>query len=181
MADKKEKDLTKVSDAAYIRALDSNGNPVLISKADLAQVAAELMPVATITNNGLMGKAEVMQLYDNGNKNHDVFMRVLTIPEYKRACVLLAWGINTGTVYNTALLYFNNRGKNYLLTSKLRLAGSDKIYYRHDEDNTAYVYVKLPMNEWTSTEQRMLLNSPDVNPAFAVADVSEGELTSIDV
>lgn len=43
MADKKEKDLTKVSDAAYIRALDSNGNPVLISKADLAQVAAELI------------------------------------------------------------------------------------------------------------------------------------------
>lgn len=53
MADKKEKDLTKVSDAAYIRALDSNGNPVLISKADLAQVAAELMPA-----NSLYGKLD---------------------------------------------------------------------------------------------------------------------------
>ena len=56
MSDVKEKDLPKKNDAAYIRALDSNGNPVLISKADLAQVAAELMPVATITKNGLMSK-----------------------------------------------------------------------------------------------------------------------------
>ena len=54
MADKKEKDLTKVSDAAYIRALDSNGNPVLISKADLAQVAAELIGTATASRNGLI-------------------------------------------------------------------------------------------------------------------------------
>ena len=54
MADKKEKDLTKVSDAAYIRALDSNGNPVLISKADLAQVAAELIGTATASKDGLI-------------------------------------------------------------------------------------------------------------------------------
>ena len=56
MADKKEKDLTKVSDAAYIRALDSNGNPVLISKADLAQVAAELIGTATARKDGLCSR-----------------------------------------------------------------------------------------------------------------------------
>ena len=60
MADKKEKDLTKVSDAAYIRALDSNGNPVLISKADLAQVAAELIGTATTVRDGLMPGSQYM-------------------------------------------------------------------------------------------------------------------------
>ena len=53
MADRIENNLPAQSDAAYIRALDNSGNPIRISKADLAQVVAELMPVATAEKNGL--------------------------------------------------------------------------------------------------------------------------------
>ena len=72
MADRKEKDLTKVSDAAYIRALDSNGNPVLISKADLAQVAAELMPA-----NSLYGKLDdgVFIMYHRNSDNYSLIVK----------------------------------------------------------------------------------------------------------
>ena len=48
--------LTKATDVDNIIARDKNGNPVYISKADLAAVAAELMPVATAGKAGLMSK-----------------------------------------------------------------------------------------------------------------------------
>ena len=60
MADRIEANLPKQNDAAYIRALDSNGNPILISKADLAQVAAELIGTASVTKDGLMS-ASIMK------------------------------------------------------------------------------------------------------------------------
>lgn len=43
MADKREDQLTTASDMAYVRALDSNGNSIRISKADLASVVAGLI------------------------------------------------------------------------------------------------------------------------------------------
>ena len=45
MADRIENNLPAQSDAAYVRALDNSGNPIRISKADLAQVVAELIPI----------------------------------------------------------------------------------------------------------------------------------------
>ena len=43
----------------YVRALDKDGNPILISKEDLAQVVGELIPVATFQKNGLWNKKMV--------------------------------------------------------------------------------------------------------------------------
>lgn len=43
MADVKESALSTASDCAYVRALDSNGNSIRISKADLASVVGELL------------------------------------------------------------------------------------------------------------------------------------------
>lgn len=42
MADKQESALTQQSDCKWVRALDSNGNSILISKEDLASVVGEL-------------------------------------------------------------------------------------------------------------------------------------------
>ena len=39
-----------------VRALDKDGNPILINKEDLAQVVGELIPIATLNNNGLWDK-----------------------------------------------------------------------------------------------------------------------------
>lgn len=46
--------LPQKTDVDSIMAKDANGNPVWIKKADLAAVAAELMPVATAEKNGTM-------------------------------------------------------------------------------------------------------------------------------
>ena len=40
----------------YVRALDKDGNPILINKDDLAQVVGELIPIANATQNGLLSK-----------------------------------------------------------------------------------------------------------------------------
>lgn len=44
MADMKESALTQQSDCKWVRALDSNGNSILISKEDLAAVVGGLLP-----------------------------------------------------------------------------------------------------------------------------------------
>lgn len=43
MADKQESALTQQSDCKWVRALDSNGNSILISREDLASVVGELL------------------------------------------------------------------------------------------------------------------------------------------
>lgn len=48
--------LPQKTDVDSIVATDASGNPVYIKKSDLAQVVAELIPVATSEKNGLMSK-----------------------------------------------------------------------------------------------------------------------------
>ena len=43
MADRKENELTKANNFEYVRALDSNGNSIQISKSDLVSVLEELL------------------------------------------------------------------------------------------------------------------------------------------
>lgn len=49
-----EDQLAIKSDAPYIRGLDAAGNPIRISKADLATVVGGLLPIANLTQSGLM-------------------------------------------------------------------------------------------------------------------------------
>ena len=51
-----ESALPQKKEINYVRALDKNGNPILINKEDLAQVVGELIPIATLNNNGLWDK-----------------------------------------------------------------------------------------------------------------------------
>ena len=43
MADQFENQLPQKNDAKWVRALDASGNPILISKEDLASVVGELL------------------------------------------------------------------------------------------------------------------------------------------
>ena len=54
MADQFENQLPQKNDAKWVRALDASGNPILISKEDLASVVGELIGVSNSENNGLM-------------------------------------------------------------------------------------------------------------------------------
>lgn len=48
MADQFENQLPQKSDAKWVRALDASGNPILISKEDLASVVGELIGVSLV-------------------------------------------------------------------------------------------------------------------------------------
>ena len=54
-----ESALPQKKEINYVRALDKNGNPILINKEDLAQVVGELIPVATFQKSGLWDKKMV--------------------------------------------------------------------------------------------------------------------------
>lgn len=54
MADQFENQLPQKNDAKWVRALDASGNPILISKEDLASVVGELIGVATESKDGLL-------------------------------------------------------------------------------------------------------------------------------
>lgn len=62
MGDVKESALSTANDFAYVRALDSNGNSIRISKADLTSVLEGLLPVANINNRGLMDKGTISSI-----------------------------------------------------------------------------------------------------------------------
>ena len=51
-----ESALPQKKEINYVRALDKEGNPILINKEDLAQVVGELLPIATPSKNGLVDK-----------------------------------------------------------------------------------------------------------------------------
>lgn len=64
MADQFENQLPQKNDAKWVRALDASGNPILISKEDLASVVGGLLPTADSTQRGLHPVAKFQQ-YDN--------------------------------------------------------------------------------------------------------------------
>ena len=59
MADRKENELTKANNFEYVRALDSNGNSIQISKSDLVSVLEGLMPTVSETKNGFIRKGSL--------------------------------------------------------------------------------------------------------------------------
>lgn len=71
--------LPQKTDVDSIVAKDASGNPVFIKKSDLAQVVAELMPVATAEKNGLMDK---LQYVNYGNVSNKSFNEVVDLGRY---------------------------------------------------------------------------------------------------
>ena len=65
MADQFENQLTQKSDAKWVRALDASGNPILISKEDLASVVGGLIPTASPNQRGLHPSAKFQQSDNN--------------------------------------------------------------------------------------------------------------------
>ena len=65
MADQFENQLPQKSDAKWVRALDASGNPILISKEDLASVVGGLIPTASPNQRGLHPSAKFQQSDNN--------------------------------------------------------------------------------------------------------------------
>ena len=64
MADRKENELTKANNFAYVRALDSNGNSIQISKSDLVSVLGGLLPEASYNTSGFADELFNVQTVD---------------------------------------------------------------------------------------------------------------------
>ena len=67
MADRKENELTKANNFDYVRALDSNGNSIQISKSDLVSVLEELLKLNTMflkTSNTVYGEGAAADAND---------------------------------------------------------------------------------------------------------------------
>lgn len=84
--------LPQKTDVDTVVGRDASGNPVFIKKSDLAQVVAELIPVATTEKKGLMssdfyniGKREQISL---GGNNAGKLVTIISsdVATYKRIC-----------------------------------------------------------------------------------------------
>ena len=134
--------MTNVSDAAYIRALDSNGNPVLISKADLAQVAAELIGTATSSKDGLMSKTDYALIPKKVVVNRNYIARLGQRNAWARFYALVVGQISNSIV---AFIWFAAHGETSLfiheihsLVGKDQVSGEVKIY---EKEGTYYLDV----------------------------------------
>lgn len=128
-----------------------------------------------------MRNVYVETTYNNELKDYDVYIHILSIPVYDRVFVFLSWGKNVGADINNAFIHFNNRGKNILVISRIRLSGKSEIYYKYNEDKSVDIYVKLTKNEWTSVEQKVIVSTGNAKPIFSVAEVTEQELTAVSI
>ena len=63
MADQFENQLPQKSDAKWVRALDASGNPILISKEDLASVVGGLIGPASALKDGLLSHILYQNLF----------------------------------------------------------------------------------------------------------------------
>lgn len=65
MADQFENQLPQKSDAKWVRALDASGNPILISKEDLASVVGGLIGPASVLKDGLLSHILYQNLFSS--------------------------------------------------------------------------------------------------------------------
>lgn len=140
MADKREDQLTTASDMAYVRALDSNGNSIRISKADLASVVAELIGTATLSKNGLMPKNLLPTKFID---LHNVDSLKIGQLNNRGQCLLIASShpyTNRVSVYLVLTSYIDPS----FVFSKITLKEGDYFELYYDDDK--YIYAKTVNN-----------------------------------
>ena len=138
MADKQESALTQQSDCKWVRALDSNGNSILISKEDLASVVGGLIGVATSEKNGLMSKSYVWKKVSTGGEKWIQFKFSNLFMGYIH---LLA---RTSTPFLDLNIAVSNWNERTIRVSSSGLSSyiEGKIKMKKNDDNTMNLYVK---------------------------------------
>lgn len=138
MADVKESAMSKKNDCKWVRALDSNGNSILISKEDLASVVGELIGVATSEKNGLMSKSYVWKKVSTGGEKWVQFKFSNLFMGYIH---LLA---RTSTPFLDLNIAVSNWNERTIRVSSSGLSSyiEGKIKMKKNDDNTMNLYVK---------------------------------------
>ena len=83
-----ENELPKKSTVKWLRGLDENGNPVLIDISDHATVVGGLLPVATLSNNGIMTSRHVKNIdngfvVNSGSGQKGKYVKLFTLGDYQ--------------------------------------------------------------------------------------------------
>ena len=183
--DEYEDQLALDTNPAYIRSLDTNGNPKRTAIASLASVVGGLIPEATKTNKGLMTPylAGLTVTHSVTVKSGD-FVKLFTVRQFGIGTFQLFSGDfvanNPSTLYN-AFITVNNRSQGNLNLVVMGVkATSATIYAKWNSDNSIDVYVKMPNAAYVICNLSWILQSTSYHfttKMEIVNSVSETELT----
>lgn len=137
-----ESALPQKKEINYIRALDKNGNPILINKEDLAQVVGELIPVANFQKSGLWDKKMVpvwmnakcllMTVSQECVVNFLVSTRHTYVAQNTLAVVQVMYGVDDKYI-SVRYHYLIPKSHNLILLN---------LKYKKTEDNRLNIYIE---------------------------------------
>lgn len=139
-----ESALPQKKEINYVRALDKNGNPILINKEDLAQVVGELIGITTSQKNGL----QKYNLIPNFSNSGGIWC-IGTLPNNNFLCTFLISVNHTSFKQSgVSLLQIIGTGdENFKANYKSLIKGTQeaKFYAKYNEKGIN-VYVDAPAN-----------------------------------
>lgn len=147
--------LPKKNNAKYIRAMDDDGNPIYISKEDLASVVGGLLPEATKDSKGLMSKEDKrasLIFYDAGQVAG--FVKIIkNIPESCNLIFSLIKKQKSADVYSeceVAAVRHPSNENNKLRASCIQNIGNFNVYLDRTDNSIlfkveAYTFVSISL------------------------------------
>lgn len=140
-----ESALPQKKEINYVRALDKEGNPILISKDDLAQVVGELIPIANATQNGLLSKQTAPSTLYIRNKTYIELHH--SLPADWNTFMFLLMISGTGIADGDAVLIIhgsnksNSEGRCIAKSLYGNLPKSLQLKWEQKPDKSIYIYL----------------------------------------
>lgn len=141
MADRKENELKKENNFEYVRALDSNGNSIQISKSDLVSVLEGLMPIVSETKNGFIRKGNLSTyIVDNANLlRADVSSDNILVFTKKCICVLIFFSYSNRIAQKIVgdldiSVYYDNEN-HYIYIQGIQTGSEVSLFYTSQKVN----------------------------------------------
>ena len=132
--------LPQKTDVDTVVGRDASGNPVCIKKSDLAQVVAELIPVATSEKNGLMSKDLLPIKFED---LHDVDSLKIGRLNNREQCFLIISSHPYSSRFSAYLVVSSYINPSFVITKIILKEGKYfELYY----DDNKYVYAKTVGN-----------------------------------
>lgn len=164
MADKKENELTSANNFEWVRALDSNGNSIRISKSDLVSVLEGLIGIATTDKNGLLSANDKAFLYQKINGAYAVkIVDLSALGLWNTEFCKIIYFNTAATVWGEIDIIFSYRDNNPIVKAKL-IAGSSESINIYLIGSS--VYVKLKDESYKSYVSGSLVKCTNEDPSI---------------
>ena len=142
MADRKENELTKANNFEYVRALDSNGNSIQISKSDLVSVLGGLLPLATSTNKGLMSSNDKNSgLWMYSTSGYKLYKMCQAPTEWTRSNAMIVGSMEDIPIL-CVISFFRKNGDTFSINIKWLTDKSSYIKF-YKKENSLYVFFDI--------------------------------------